>query len=245
MLSYFGRKAKIQADLLGLIRNVIKVLVSSIGLPKEVVKNKLIKMKLVIGKLPAITISKVANKIFSLIYEKRVYISYRLSNDEFDLTVAPNTEDINKQKLSDLLLYTGSNQYRTKSELISQALERILEGETLYTISRNGLLANYQWMSKGGKTHRLTDVDMEFKSPPGSAIIYDAFTDPQFRRQGLSSRGLKKIIFDCVNDGVQEIYIGHTYKNFASKALIEKEGFKVFRIFIKKRFLWFVKKQEK
>ena len=97
---------------------------------------------------------------------------------------------------------------------------------------------------KAGKTPGLVDLDGEFKPPPDSAFMYDFYTDPQFRREDLSSKALNKMIYDSVIDGIQEIFIDATDRNFVSETLIEKTGLKMYRIFVKSRFLWIVKKKE-
>jgi GNAT superfamily N-acetyltransferase len=190
-----------------------------------------------------ITLQKIFLKLWKLIYEDRNYLYYRLKRDGLPI-MEERDSDIKVQHLEDLSKYSGSNPWITKQNLISEASKRISDGEILYTITKDGILAHYGWMTKGGKTHRFTVVDMTFDSPKNSIILYDFYTDPKFRRQGLYQRNLRQMLSDSYEAGCKEVYIGSNQINIPSRRAIEKVGFSLYCIFSSKRILWMNEKKK-
>lgn len=241
---YFSRLTKLKSDLREEIIRIAKRCLLAIGFTPTLVRNKLSSISELFYKLHRLSLSKLVRWIISLIYEKRIFIYYKYTDDKFFSREIPNSSDISIQKYSDLMHYTGSNPWISMATLLLEASRRFSSGEVLYSLLMNGVLAHYGWLVKGGRTHRFTEVDMEFKSPKGSLILYDFYTEPEFRRKGLYQRNLKKMLYDGFRAGVNEVYIGAAYRNNASRAAIEKTGFKIFKTFVKTRFLWIVKKKE-
>ena len=55
-----------------------------------------------------------------------------------------------KQKFVDLLEYSGSNPWKSRKSLLSQASKQFASGETLYSIIKDDCLAHWGWLTKGG-----------------------------------------------------------------------------------------------
>lgn len=238
---YFNLIEKKKADLHESFINILKKCFILFGINKDIVKNKIANLKDLAKRFTSLTLSKLLKKIISLIYEKHEYMQYYITSEIYKIRSLQEDNNINIQKYSDLLLHKENNVARDK--LLSEALKRFIKGETLYTIVQNGVLAHYGWMVKGGKVHRLMPVDMEFKSPLDSIVLYDFYTNPQFRKQGLYTKNLQKMICDSFNLGAQKVYIGVLSQNTPSKKVIEKSGFIFFRRYKKTRLLWKIKKE--
>lgn len=197
-----------------------------------------------IKKLRNLTFAKIIHKFTSIFYEKRIYLYYKFCCDKPGVEFADDP-DINVQKLSDLSLYSGSMPWLTREELIKQAEERYAKGAVLYTIVIDDVLAHYGWLIKGGQSHHFTEVDMIFVSPPDSIHLYDFYTEPQFRRQGLYLKNIKKMMHDGIeNHEAKIVYIGASHTNSASRAAIEKMGFMVSRKYVFSRIGWKITKNE-
>ncbi|MFH0925720.1 MAG: GNAT family N-acetyltransferase [bacterium] len=204
-----------------------------------------------------VTFKKVLKRIIRMIYSKHVVYQYRLFLDE---TYSQEGEDrgfneglsraqervfspnINVQRYDDILRYTGSNPWHPREAFILEAKKRFGLGDILYSICDDGILVHYGWMTKGGRRHTLSCINMSFNSPVNSIILYDFYTEPAFRGRGFYKRNLRKMISDGFNLGVKDIYISAEHDNHVSRRAIESVGFKPYRCFNKLRFLFWSKK---
>lgn len=235
---YFDKKERTKAGIIEIFnKGLLKLGVK----PSQVKKIKSI-IKQLPSKLNKNTFLKRVSRFRELIYEKRSYLYYKLKQEKLPV-MRERDPDIKVQHYEDLLKHSGSNPWLTKHHLASEALKRFSEGEILYTITKNGVLAHYGWMTRGGKTHRFTVVNMSFESPPDSIILYNFYTEPKFRGQGLYQKNLRQMLSDCSEAGCKEVYIGSNQTNIPSRHVIEKTGFSLFCTFSSKRFLWIRKKQ--
>jgi GNAT superfamily N-acetyltransferase len=241
---FFCKKEKIFSDLKYFIRKTIKNWIISAGAQPNIIANKLDNALALLKKIPKVTPLKIIRKLISIVYERNVYIYYKFLIDDVLIDNIQSEKSININNYSDLLLYNDSNPCLKKTDLLSRALRRFSSGELLYTIVNNRVLTHYGWMTKGGKTHRFTEVDMEFDSPANSIILYDFFTDPNFRKQGLYTKNLEKMLIECRKFGVKEVFIGASESNIPYRSVIEKAGFKVYRKFRRIKILWIVRKKE-
>ena len=235
---YFNKQEKIKDDIIHQIKFIAKNILSHVTTDPHRIRDLPINLRVVKRMTP----TKVFRRIIRLIYDNPTYLLYRLLTETVEISSVRDPE-INVQKYADLLVYTESNPWTTRRDLLSEALKRFSAGETLYSIIKKGILVHYGWMTNGGEEHRFTEVDMTFNSPPASIILYDFYTEPQFRRQGLYQRNMKQMILDACEMGAKEIYIGVRPDNLVSRRTIEKVGFFLFRTFSKKRFLWICKKK--
>ena len=58
------------------------------------------------------------------------------------------------------------------------------------------------------------------------ATVKNAFTHPDYRKQGLATKVLKKLIAEAIDDGIKVISADITFDNKASLRMAEKVGFK-------------------
>lgn len=239
---YFSKIQKVKESSASAIKKGIKFGLNIAGKRPDNSKNLLIYIKKSISRAKRITIKKTVNKVIGFFYEHRIYYYYNLKRHNFN-----NRENcsgiINKQRYSDLLKYTESNPWLSLNRLLSDAMNRFSSGDVLYSIIQEDVLTHWGWLTKGGKVHRFTEVDMTFRSPPNSYILYDFYTEPKFRKQKLYQSNLYKMIEDSFNSGAEEVFIGVAKGNIASKKAIEHVGFTLFRTFSKRKVLFFTKKQ--
>jgi hypothetical protein len=206
-------------------------------------KNAVSKLPFLFSEIKDLNPGKIVRMLRRFIYENITYLYYTYPKEK--LVEAVDTKiSISVQRYQDLMLYIGSDKWLTKRELIKEAFERFAHDERLYTIVIDEKLAHYGWMTKGGKTHTFTTVHMTYDSPPGSIILYDFYTEPIFRRQGLYFNNLKRMIRDSIDMGATDILIGVSQDNMPSKKVIEKAGFIVFRKFHEINILKVFRKQE-
>ena len=237
---YFLKKDKIIAD----VKYFMKKSLISVGVEPSVIKNISDRILVGLKKNLKLSLREIIKKIFSKIYERKVYTIYSFLLDNKSLDIFQKEMKISVNNYSDLLLYNNSIPTLNKSELITRALRHFRSEDILCTITLNGVLAHYGWMEKGGKSHRFTEVGMDFNVPENSFILYDFFTEPNYNMQELFAGTLEKMLTECRKNEAHEVFIGVHDNDILSKTIIEKMGFKVFRKFQRNRTLLLVTKND-
>ena len=181
-------------------------------------------IKVGLKKLSRLSLSKVFYKIknwFKEDSEIRVYRLERSSSNNFDLD-----EQIKCNSIIDLLSAAPCDLGRNQYEFLSVVLKRLESEDDVYTITINNCLAFYSWMNLN-KTHSFfTDVKQAFNFPEGSAVMFDAYTNPKFRRRGLYQIAIAHMIHRAfTNNKVSYFYGCSLATNFPSCHTFEKMGF--------------------
>ena len=133
----------------------------------------------------------------------------------------------NTDSLCDLLSYQPFEEHdHSRTSFLSGALSRIDAGVHPYTVVRDGVLVHYGWLTPRTKQSFITEVQHAYDYPPNSAVMWDFYTRPSHRGQGLYSQSLKQILDDASKIPCTEyIYIAVLADNIASRKAIERAGF--------------------
>jgi hypothetical protein len=237
---YFSRKGKIIADYKLFLRNTGKYIISKIGGQPEVLSGKLKdftkSVKIIFNSKPSV----ITRNLISSFYDKKVYIVYKLDIDNYSMIDHNHPVRINKYP--DLLLSADPNS-SYKKELLKNALRHFCQEDLLYTVVLDGVLAQYGWMTRGGACQKPPDEIMQFDTPVNSYILYDFFTEKNFKKELLHDI-LGHMIDECRTKGAAEAYIPVNEINISERNLIQESGFKMHHKFIKTRTLGFVKTRE-
>jgi GNAT superfamily N-acetyltransferase len=91
----------------------------------------------------------------------------------------------------------------------------------LYAIGPNNDIQSWIWftVAKGGPQVVPFDFGTGMKVPPGIAFLWDAFTVPAYRRQGLYKTLLVQAIKECFTHGARQVW-GHANVANASRKII-------------------------
>ncbi len=137
------------------------------------------------------------------------------------------TRAANRDDLHDLLSYQPfDDRDHSRQSFLSGALSRIDAGVHPYTIVRDGVLVHYGWLTERTKRSFITEVQHAYDYPPNSAVMWDFYTRPSHRGQGLYSQSLKQILDDASKiPGTDYIYVAVLADNVASRKAIERVGF--------------------
>jgi CelD/BcsL family acetyltransferase involved in cellulose biosynthesis/GNAT superfamily N-acetyltransferase len=132
-----------------------------------------------------------------------------------------------KDSLRDLLCYEPADQgERSKQSFLSDVMTRIESGVHSYTVVRDNRLVHYGWLTDRSKQSFITEVQHSYQYPPNSAVMWDFYTHPASRGQGLYSQSLKQIMSDAAaQPGTEFIYIAVLADNAPSRKAIERAGF--------------------
>jgi CelD/BcsL family acetyltransferase involved in cellulose biosynthesis/GNAT superfamily N-acetyltransferase len=132
----------------------------------------------------------------------------------------------NRDSLHDLLSYRPGADDRSRSDFLSHALGRVLSGVHSYSVVKDDHLVHYGWLTEKSAPSFITEVQHSYEYPPNSAVMWDFYTHPAYRGQGLYSQTLKQILSDAAaNPGTEFIYIAVLADNVASRKAIERVGF--------------------
>ena len=129
--------------------------------------------------------------------------------------------------LEDLLCYKAVETWQPSLfEFLQSAMQRLEEGEHVYTMAEDGVLVHYGWLIERQEVAYFPEVDQKFQMPPHSAVLYDYFTHQSWRGHGLYQCSLREMALDAANIPETEfIYISVVASNAPSRHSIEKAGF--------------------
>jgi CelD/BcsL family acetyltransferase involved in cellulose biosynthesis/GNAT superfamily N-acetyltransferase len=241
---HFSRTAKLQADLVETLRRTMKVALAAARVSPDDYRQAISRVRALPARLKRVTPGKLLDRIKRIFYEDVVYLQYTIEC-KCEPTGIVRDPEIFSQRYEDLLLYDGCDPWLDRRQLLSGALKRFGSGETLYSARRGEKLLHYGWVAPGGQDHFLQGVDVTFKSPSECAVLYDFFTYPEYRRQGLYQRNLRQILRDLADAGIRKAFIGVLEGNERSRRAIENVGFSPYRSFRRKRILWFERREER
>lgn len=101
---------------------------------------------------------------------------------------------------------------------------RLTLGRRCFAGRVDGKLAVYGWVSTGAEC--VGEMEREIRPGPGEAYVWDCFTLPAYRRQGLYSALLSHIKISLTNEGCRRIWIGSNMENEPSLRGFARAGFR-------------------
>jgi GNAT superfamily N-acetyltransferase len=154
----------------------------------------------------------------------REFRMYGLSASE-----VPKTEsgaDLRRDAVDDLLLYRPfSANEMTLKDFLAEAVQRLEEGQHVYTFAADGVLLHYSWLIE--RTGRAgSEFGHEFGFPDPAAVLWSDYTWPDARGRGLQTRSIHRRLRDAVAAGHTRMFIGVRAENAVSRHNIEKVGFR-------------------
>ena len=134
---------------------------------------------------------------------------------------------MNRDCLEDLLKYEPTDSWHlTPSAFHRQAIERLSEGNHVYTRVEAGKLVHYGWLIERQEKSFVTEVNQYITLEPDSASLYDFFTHPLARGKGLYQSAMRQMLHDAVAiPNTRQVYISVLADNIPSRRAIEKIGF--------------------
>ncbi len=214
---YRTRWGKRRAELLDQPRKWAKRCLSSLGLSPSDARSALTKLR---QTGPAALLRKMGNWA-SEYREFRVYRCDRVLASGFarDERAAVNS-------FSAMLAFEPAESWQTRQAFLSNALSRIESGESAYTISIDNRLAHSGWLVRNQTESHVTEVQQKMTLPPGSVVLYDFYTHPDFRGRGLYRAMIKHMLCEAFSDPTaQHAYISVLAENLPSRHVIESIGF--------------------
>jgi len=163
-------------------------------------------------------------KITQKLWSKRESRAY-LHRPE-DVSRLENPRRMSRDCVDDLLAFEPSEIWQSHSGFLAESLRRLERGDHIYTLVENGRLVHFGWLSQCQQKATFPEVGQEIWFPPGTAVLYDFYTDPGARGRGLYRASLSQMLQDAAAGlGRQLIFIAVEADNHPSRHVIEKLGF--------------------
>lgn len=153
--------------------------------------------------------------------EFRVYRADRTLADKFgfDPRVGHNA-------IPHLLAFEPGESWQSRDAFLSEALARIENGGSAFTVCVDGRLAHSGWMGHDQATSHMTEVRQTMSFPPHSVALYDFYSHPDFRGAGLYRATIAHMLKTAFGaDDTQFVYISVLADNGPSRHVIESMGF--------------------
>jgi len=154
--------------------------------------------------------------------EKRIYVY------EADRVLAlPNPNRLRRDRVEDLRYYEQTASWQLSPDAYqATARRRLAEGEHLYTLVEGNRLLHYAWLQSCHTRGEDTAVGQAFFPPPASSALYDHYTHPSARGQGLFFEALCQLLHDVhALANTKQAYIYVYGDNKPSRHVVEKIGF--------------------
>ena len=167
--------------------------------------------------------------------EKRIYVF------EADrIAGLPNLNRLQRDRPEDLRYYEQTVLWQQSPDAYrATAQKRLAEGEHLYTLVEGNRLLHYAWLQPCLTRSEDTAVGQAFFPPPDSSALYDHYTHPAARGQGLYYQALCQLLHEVRSlTKTKQAYISVYGDNGPSRHVIEKIGFRYVGSLIEDRRLF-------
>ena len=167
--------------------------------------------------------------------EKRIYV-YEADR----IHALPNPNRLQRDRPEDLRYYEQTASWQLSPDAYrATAQKRLADGEHLYTLVEGNRLLHYAWLQSRHTLGEDSAVGQAFFPPPSSSALYDHYTHPSARGQGLFYQALCQLLHDVPAVAkTKQAYIYVYGDNTPSRRVIEKIGFRYLGSLIEDRRLF-------
>ncbi len=154
--------------------------------------------------------------------EMRIY-----SFDAGKIASVPNPNLMNQDCLEDLLKYEPTDaRHLTASAFHRLAIERLSEGNHVYTQVEAGKLAHCGWLIEKQEKTFISEINQYLTLPPDSALLFDFFTHPQAKEKDFLQSSVCQMLHDANRiPNLREVYVSVSAEEDASRNAVETIGF--------------------
>ncbi len=199
------------------------------------------------GRSPGDLTRAVARALRRWIWSKDAYVIFHMDRSTWPGGLAAADAagpPIRRDALEDFLLYTGSDRWVTRQELMEQAISRLDEGQHFYTFVEGGVLLHYSWMRPNAEAVEITKLGIRFTPEPNTTCLDYSYTESSARGRGLFTRALRHMIDDAFALGAERVMSWSYESNWGSRRPSEVVGLRVRRVAMRLRILGKTWRQE-
>jgi hypothetical protein len=138
---------------------------------------------------------------------------------------APDDDDLHCNRVEDLALFEQTERWLPPDTFVAEARRRIKEGLRLYTATDDRRLLHYGWLVPRQEEAWLPYVRQHFRFPPGTAVLFNAYTHPAARGRGIHERSMRRRVCDAAKlPGTQWVFTAIESHNAASRIVAGRVG---------------------
>jgi Acetyltransferase (GNAT) domain len=175
-------------------------------------------LKLILNMVRNIRPYALVSKLWRWIKSDREYYIYQIDRDNANRF--QHDERIQINILNDLLLYEGGDEELSGNSFLSLALQRLEEGEKVYTINIDSRLAYCGWMTRNPAENQPLAL------PPESVILHDFYFRQGYEESELNKTFTEHLTHEAfIDQNVQHAFIIIPARNKQYAQMLEKIGF--------------------
>lgn len=141
--------------------------------------------------------------------------------------VADPDDGFDCNNLEHLRYFRQTERWLPPEAFIAEARARIGAGLRLYTAVGDGVLLHYGWLVPLQERAEFSYVSQSYDFPPGTAVLFNAYTHPSARGSGLHERSMRRRVSDAAHlPGIRQIYTAIESHNAPSRAVAARTGFR-------------------
>lgn len=137
-------------------------------------------------------------------------------------------DEFNVNSVTDLACFRQTERWLDAGTFAAEARRRTeKERMQVYTVAADGVLLHYGWLVPSQQRSWFPYVQQHYDYPPGTAVLFNAWTHPAARGTGLHTRSMKRRIADgAAQPGARWIYTAIESHNRASRKVAARCGMK-------------------
>lgn len=241
---HFTRRARLAAGARQRLTAVGKEALASVGVSSAQVRGAADGLRRATSAVRKAGVQRGLSYLRDLAFENRRFTLYRLARPAPTPEADPE-HSVETQGYECLQHYKGTDPWLPRQVMLQQALRRFSGGETLYSISRQGLLSHCGWVTRDVSQYRVDGTGEPVELPEGSVVIHDLFTEyTEFdcAESCLCASGINRMVADCRRDGAAEIFVCVDSRSPAALGALAAAGFEHYQAVARRRVLfWQVK----
>ncbi len=171
----------------------------------------------------AITRAQAAEKLLQEFRHPSELRLYRVSSE--NVPQLEPTQRMSRDKIEELLVFQPAARRPTRENVMSLALKRIEHEHHVYTSVEHEQLLYYAWLATPRETFFFPEVAQEFQFPPGSALLFDFYMQPQVQEGEFHQTALRQMFHDAIAiSGITQVYIAVSSDNQLLRQTVEEMG---------------------
>ncbi len=177
--------------------------------------------------LKSLSVSRVVNKLKSISAgrQTREFRVYAFPAEKA-AALSPPDCSFNTDSMDDFLQFQPTESWHTRQAFLGSVIGRFESGVKGYSFAKDGVLLHSGWLVPRQKESFFDEVGQRYVYPDNCSVLFDFYTHPSARGQGLYQASLTRMLIDSAHiQGTQQIYISVLADNAPSRHVIEKVGF--------------------
>jgi CelD/BcsL family acetyltransferase involved in cellulose biosynthesis len=185
-------------------------------------------LKLILSMVRNIRPYALVSNLWRWIKSDREYYVYQIDRDS--ASPFQRDERVQRNNLNDLLLYEAGDEDLSGNSFLSLSLQRLEEGEKVYTININSRLAYCGWMARNPTVNLPQDL------PAESIILHDFYIQSAYENSEFNKAFTEHLTHEAfIDQNVQHVFVIVPARNKSYTQMLTEIGFSYKSSYIQSR----------